>query len=287
MVSVPSVPVIMMANPPGAAALPPWMLSESSAPLPSRPCNATWPGTWLAISSPVSATENPVVQVRQDGRDVGERPRHALKGCKRMASHDGQQVVAGRGFSAPGQRPGDPAAAKGIACRGHADRLDRADAAVGEQVGDEARARRVVGLQIHGVHDPGCGGGAGERAGLGQIDSERPLRVHMLARRQRGPDHRGVGRHLHARHHQVHLGMERQLLRAGEGMADAERAGGRPGAVLPGRRDGGHRELVEVSERWQVRGRGPALRAGAHDPHPYPFWHLIASSFIPLGMKLG
>ena len=57
MVSVPSVPVTMMTNPPGAGALPPWMLSESSAPLPSRPCSAIWPGTWLAISSPVSTTE--------------------------------------------------------------------------------------------------------------------------------------------------------------------------------------------------------------------------------------
>src|SRR4029077_21140263 len=36
-VSVPSVPAIVMANPPGAAALPPWMRSESSAPLPPPP----------------------------------------------------------------------------------------------------------------------------------------------------------------------------------------------------------------------------------------------------------
>ena len=27
------------------------------------------------------------------------------------------------------------------------------------------------------MHDPGCGGGVGERAGLGQIDSERPMPV--------------------------------------------------------------------------------------------------------------
>jgi len=69
-------------------------------------------------------------------------------------------------------------------------------------------------------------------------------------------------------------------------MTDAERVGGHPGAVLAGRRHGGHREFVEVSERRQVRGRSPALRAGADDPHPYPVWHLIASSFIPFGMKL-
>jgi hypothetical protein len=204
-----------------------------------------------------------------------------------MAGHDGQEVVAGLGFGAPGQRPGDPAAAKGIAGRGHADRLDRADAAAGDQVGDETRARRVIGLQVHGVHHACRGGGAGQRAGLGQVRAERPLRVHVLARRQGGPDHRGVGRHLHARHDQVDLGMERQLLCAGKGMTDAERVGGLPGTVLAGRRHGGHRELVELSERRQVRGRGPALRTGADDPYPYPFRHLIASSFIPFGMKLG
>ena len=214
---------------------------------------------------------DPVMQVRQDGRDVSERSCHTLQGAKSMAGHDGQEVVASRGFGAPGQRPGNPAAAEGIACRGHADRLDRADAAVGEQVGDEARAWRVVGLQAHGVHHAGRRGGVCERAGLGQVHPEGPFRVHVLARRQRGPDHRGVGRHLHARHHQVHLGMGRQFLRAGEGVTDAEHVGGRPGAVLTGRCHRGHRELVEVSERRQVRGRSPALRAGADDAHPYPF----------------
>lgn len=76
---------------------------------------------------------------------------------------------------------------------------------------------------------------------------------------------------------QVHLGMGRQLRRAGEGVTDAEHVGGRLGAVLTGRCHRGHRELVEVSECRQMRRRSPALRAGADDAHPYPFGHLIAS----------
>src|SRR5262249_56501074 len=123
------------------------------------------------------------------------------------------------------------------------------------------------------------------RPGPGQAPPGRPLRVDVLAGRQRGPDRRGVGRHLHADYHEVHLGMGRQLVRAREGVTDPERVGGRPGAVLAGRGHGGHRELVEVSERRQVRGRGPALRARAHDPHPYPFWHLITFEFYTDGYE--
>ena len=111
---------------------------------------------------------NPVMQVGQDGRDVGEGSRDPLENGKRMASHDGRE-----GICRPRVRcsrlhdRGIQAAAERIACRGHADRLKRADPAVGEQVGYEARARRMVGLQAHGVHDIGRGGCVGERAGLG------------------------------------------------------------------------------------------------------------------------
>ncbi len=204
---------------------------------------------------------DPVMPVGQHGRDIGERPGHPLESGERVTSHDGQHIVAASGIGAVGERPRDPAAAQGIARRDHADRLDLADPAGGEQVGGEPGARGVIGLQ----------------AGLGQVDAQRPFRVHVLARRQRGPDPPGVSRRFHAHHHQVHLGIGRQLIRAGESMRYPERVSGRPGAVQAGRGHGGHRQLVEVRERREVRGRRPALGTGADDSHPYPFRHLIAS----------
>jgi hypothetical protein len=158
----------------------------------------------------------------------------------------------------------NPAAA--VSGGDHADGAKLSDPLAGDQVGDEPGAGAMQTLESDRMDDPGCMRELCQGACLREVDSEWPLRKHVLAGGQRRADDRSVARNLDRDGHKIHVLVHDEIVGAVECERRPKPIGGLPGALHPRRRHRRDLELRQQRERRQVRARTPAAAwVGTHD----------------------